>query len=98
MLFCVIYFQITTHLYQHGSDEPEFIYFFKLKKILFYVCHCRSDIMCDYLGSKYVTQRLKMSPFSKKTIVHFIGFLNRAHQNEKSDILHVPIFKVFAEI
>ena len=46
----------------------------------------------------YVTQRLKMSPFSKKRIVHFIGFLNRAHQNEKSDILHVPIFKVFAEI
>ena len=45
-----------------------------------------------------MTQRLKMSPFSKKRIVHFIGFLNRAHQNEKSDILHVPIFKVFAEI
>ena len=50
------------------------------------------------LYHKYVTQRLKMSPFSKKRIVHFIGFLNRAHQNEKSDILHVPIFKVFAEI
>ena len=45
-----------------------------------------------------MTQRLKMSPFSKKRIVHFIGFLNRAHKNEKSDILHVPIFKVFAEI
>ena len=46
----------------------------------------------------YVTQRLKMSPFSKEMIVHFIGFLNRAHQDEKSDILHVSIFKVFAEI
>ena len=45
-----------------------------------------------------MTQRLKMSPFSKEMIVHFIGFLNRAHQGEKSDILHVSIFKVFAEI
>ena len=34
-----------------------------------------------------MTQRLKMSPFSKKRIVHFIGFLNRAHQDEKSDML-----------
>ena len=39
-----IYYQIITHLYQHGSDEPEFIYFCSTKKILFYVCHCRSDI------------------------------------------------------
>ncbi len=31
-------------------------------------------------------------------IMHFIGVLNRAHQDEKSDILHGAIFKVFAEI
>ena len=30
-----IYFQIITHLYQYGSDEPEFIYFFKPKKSYF---------------------------------------------------------------
>ena len=30
--------------------------------------------------------------------MHFIRILNRAHQDEKSDILHDAIFKVFAEI
>ena len=53
---------------------------------------------CLVYQLQYVTQRLKMSPFSKEMNVHFIGFLNRAHQDEKSDILHVSIFKVFAEI
>ena len=54
--------------------------------------------MIDICTQLNVTQRLKMSPFSKEMIVHFIGFLNRAHQDDKSDILHVSIFKVFAEI
>ena len=41
--------------------------------------------------STFVNQRVKM-------IVHFIVFFNRAHQDEKSEILHVAILKVFAAL
>ena len=61
-----IYFQIITHLYQHGSDELEFRYFFKLKKSYFMFVTALVIYMCDYIEVNiFMTQNNMLPAYTK---------------------------------
>ena len=85
MLFYVmnyIYFQIITHLYQHGSNEPEFIYFFLQFFFNFMFVTAVVIQMCDYLEVNiFMTQNNMLPAYTKvnqaKLIFIFTSRLSR---------------------